>query len=87
MNRQGTDPPLGPRGAEDEGQGRKGPIGNHGESRRKAVQGFAKVTRNDGAPGPDGQTMGDVKKSLSKVIRELERKLLAGCIGLERFVG
>jgi hypothetical protein len=39
---------------------------------------FAKVVRNDGAPGPDGQTIEDVKKSLSKVIRELERKLLAG---------
>lgn len=39
---------------------------------------FVKVAQNDGAPGPDGQTIEDVKKSLSKVIRELERKLLAG---------
>ncbi len=39
---------------------------------------FAKVASNDGAPGPDRQSVADVRKHLDHVLKELHRQLLDG---------
>jgi group II intron reverse transcriptase/maturase len=39
---------------------------------------FERVAENQGAPGPDRQTIGEVRKQLDDVLRGLKRELLAG---------
>lgn len=39
---------------------------------------FTKVARNKGAPGPDKQTIEDVKKNLDKILPQLKAELLEG---------
>ena len=41
-------------------------------------QAFDKVAANKGAPGPDGQTIEQVRERLSKVLAELRRSLMKG---------
>lgn len=42
------------------------------------VKAFERVASNDGAPGPDRQTIDEVHRHLSRIVPELSRSLLAG---------
>lgn len=55
-------------------------------SRENLIEAFKKVASNKGAPGPDRQTIDDVKQRLGEIISLLHKKLLDGsyCPGMVR---
>ena len=44
----------------------------------RLMEAFRKVAKNDGAPGPNRQTIEEVEKHLDKIVPELSRELLEG---------
>jgi retron-type reverse transcriptase len=49
---------------------------------RNLRRAFEKVASNDGAAGPDGKSVADVRKHLDRVLAEIRRKLVEGTYGV-----
>ena len=77
---KGSDPSLfsSKRGVKSEEHEKKSPNITMEELTQLLRKAFAKVAQNKGAPGPDKQTIEEVKKNLDKILPQLKADLLEG---------